>query len=110
MHIPLADLCILPVSLHRSYTTEGMVCCSRKARLIATGVGALVFLTLGAVFQPMIYAIVRDVVDSQVLLLWHACVSFLTLSDVHGGVNNFLFVRSISSFIDQTWTALQCSF
>jgi hypothetical protein len=52
-----------------------MVCCSRKARLIATGVGALVFLTLGAVFQPIIDAIVRDVVDSQVSLMSHVlCV------------------------------------
>ncbi len=88
------------------------MCCSHKARLIATGVGAPVFLTLGAVFQPMIYAIVRDVVDSQVSLLSHVFVClFLTLSDVHGGVNNsFIHLRLISFFIDRTWTALHCRF
>jgi hypothetical protein len=92
------------------YTTEGMVCCSRKAQLIATGVGALVFLTLGAVFQPMIDAIVRDVVDSQVSLLSHVCASMLSFSDDHGGVIYFSYRAIIYSSIYRTWTAIRCRF
>ncbi len=45
-----------------------MACCSRKCRFITFGVLALVFLVLGASFQAVIYAIVRDVVNDQVPL------------------------------------------
>ena len=85
-----------------------MVCCSRKAWLIATGVGALVFLTLGAVFQPMIDAIVRDVVDSQVSLLSYPFVSIALIFLMFTEVSIFFFVGLISSSIYRTWTALRC--